>query len=76
MDHPFLKSLLPGESLLLRVDKLQYMKTRKWNFFRKVGTENRILLLPKSKGYVLEVKEGDIDWKAYQKTKSQIHLRL
>jgi len=76
MDNPFLKSLLPGESLLLRADRLQYMQTRKWNFFRKLGTENHILLLHKSKGYILEVKEGDIDWKAYQKTKSQINTRL
>jgi hypothetical protein len=34
------------------------------------------LLLPKSKGYILEVREGDIDWKAYRKTKSQIGIRL
>jgi hypothetical protein len=36
-DNPFLKSLLPGESLLLRADKLQHMQTGKWNFFWKVG---------------------------------------
>ena len=76
MDNPFLKSLLPGESLCLRVDKLQYMKTRKWNFFKNLEKENCILLLHKSKEYMLEVKEGDIDWKAYQKTKSQINIRL
>ena len=34
------------------------------------------MLLHKSKGYILEVKEGDIDWKAYQKTKSQVNARL
>jgi hypothetical protein len=75
-DSAFLKSLLPGESLLLRADTLPYMQTGKWNFFRRLGTENRILLLHKSQGYILEVREGDIDWKAYRKTKSQIGIRL
>jgi hypothetical protein len=55
----------------LRSDKLRYMKTRRWNFFRKIEKDKSILLLHKSKGYILEVKEEDIDWKAYQKTKSR-----
>ncbi len=70
----FLKSLTPGEILILRKDAYRNVKTREY-VYQGTEIDNTIFLLHKSGKYGLHVKVEDIDWDAYLKTKGKMEER-
>jgi hypothetical protein len=74
MSSEFLKSLTPGEILILRDDVYQNINTREY-VYEGMEIDNTIFLLHKSGSYGLHAKVEDIDWDAYQKTKRKIAER-
>jgi len=70
----FLKSLTPGELLILRDDVYENINTREY-VYQGTEIDDTIFLLHKSGRYGLHVRVEDIDWDAYQKRKSKIEER-
>ena len=70
MSTEFLKSLTPGELLILRDDVYKNIRTREY-VYQGTEIDDTIFLMHKSGRYGLHVRVGDIDWDAYQKTKSK-----
>ena len=74
MSSEFLKSLIPGEILILRDDVYKNINTREY-VYQGTEIDNTIFLLHKSGSYGLHVRMEDIDWDAYQKTKRKMEER-
>jgi len=70
----FLKSLTPGEILILRKDVYKNINTREY-VYQSTEIDDTILLLHKSGRYGLHVKVEDIEWDAYLKTKGKMEER-
>ncbi len=65
-----LKSIIPGERLRLRDDVLGHIQPRQW-IFKRVESNDTILLMDESGGFGWSVKIDHIDWEAYEKQKSK-----
>ena len=65
-----LKSITPGERLRLRDDALGHVQPRQW-IFKKMESNDTILLMDESGGFGWSVKIDNIDWEAYEKQKSE-----
>ncbi len=65
-----LKSIIPGERLRLRDDVLGHIQPRQW-IFKKIESNDTILLMDESGGFGWSVKIDHIDWEAYEKQKSK-----
>jgi hypothetical protein len=70
MPEDRMKSLKPGDSIYLRKDALPHVKIRNWTF-RGINSHGVILLDHKEKGYILEVKEEDINWEEYERMRGK-----
>jgi hypothetical protein len=70
----FLKSLTPGEILILRKDVYKNINTREY-VYQGTEIDNTIFLLHKSGRYGLHVKVEDIEWDADPKTKGKMEER-
>jgi hypothetical protein len=69
-----LKSLTPGEILILRKDVYKNINTREY-VYQGTEIDNTVFLLHKSGRYGLHVKVEDIEWDAYLKTKGKMEER-
>ena len=65
-----LKSITPGERLRLRDDALGYVQPRQW-IFKRIESNDTILLMDESGGFGWSVKIDNIDWEAYEKQKGK-----
>ena len=65
-----LKSITPGERLKLRDDALGHIQPRQW-VFKKVESDDTVLLMDESGGFGWSVKIDNIDWEAYEKQSSK-----
>jgi len=65
-----LKSINPGERLRLRDDVLGHVQPRQW-IFKKIESNDRILVMDESGGFGWSVKIDNIDWEAYEKQKDK-----
>ena len=65
-----LKSVIPGERLRLRDDVLGHVQPRQW-IFKKMESNDTILLMDESGGFGWSVKIDNIDWEVYQKQKNK-----
>ncbi len=65
-----LKSIIPGERLRLRDDVLGHIQPRQW-IFKRVESNDTILLIDESGGFGWSVKIDHIDWEAYEKQKGK-----
>ncbi|MGZ6203055.1 MAG: hypothetical protein ACXWM6_16235 [Thermodesulfobacteriota bacterium] len=61
-----LKSIIPGERLRLRDDVLGHVQPRQW-IFKRIESNDTILLMDESGGFGWSVKIDNIDWEAYEK---------
>ena len=66
-----LKSITPGERLRLRDDALGHIQPRQW-IFKRIESNNTILLMDESGGFGWSVKIDNIDWEAYEKQKGKM----
>ena len=65
-----LKSIIPGERLKLREDVLGHVQPRQW-IFKRIESNDTILLMDESGGFGWSVKIDNIDWEAYKKQKDE-----
>jgi hypothetical protein len=65
-----LKSITPGERLRLRDDALGHVQPRQW-IFKRIESNDTILLMDESGGFGWSVKIDNIDWEAYEKQKGK-----
>jgi hypothetical protein len=65
-----LKSITPGEPLRLRDDALGHVQPRYW-IFKKIESNDTILLMDESGKFGWSIKIDNIDWKAYEKQKGK-----
>jgi hypothetical protein len=65
-----LKSITPGERLRLRDDALGHVQPRQW-IFKRIESDDTILLMDESGGFGWSVKIDNIDWEAYEKQKGK-----
>jgi hypothetical protein len=65
-----LKSITPGERLRLRDDALGHIQPRQW-IFKRIESNDTILLMDESGGFGWSVKIDNIDWEAYEKQKGK-----
>jgi hypothetical protein len=65
-----LKSITPGERLRLRDDALGHVQPRQW-IFKRIESDDTILLMDESGGFGWSVKIDNIDWEAYEKQKGE-----
>ena len=65
-----LKSITPGERLRLRDDALGHVQPRQW-IFKRIESNDTILLMDESGGFGWSVKIDSIDWEAYAKQKGK-----
>ena len=61
-----LKSITPGERLRFRDDVLGHVQPRQW-IFKRIDSDDTILLMDESGGFGWSVKIDNIDWEAYEK---------
>jgi hypothetical protein len=65
-----LKSITPGERLRLRDDALGHVQPRQW-IFKRIESNDTILLMDESGEFGWSVKMDNIDWEAYEKQKGK-----
>jgi len=63
-------SIIPGERLKLRDDALGHVQPRQW-IFKRIESNDTILLMDESGGFGWSVKADHIDWEAYERQKSK-----
>jgi hypothetical protein len=63
-----LEGLKEGQEIRLKDGALPHVKIREWEF--QCLEKGMILLKKSSKGYILEVTSGDIDWEEFRRKKS------
>jgi hypothetical protein len=66
-------SLLPGDVLRLRPNRLKHIRRRNWTFFRRIGG-GRLLLL--NERQPLSTHARNIDWETFRKKNRLLEGRM